>query len=210
LFAGAVAETRRLQEELARSAVADERHRIARNIHDGVAQDLAYILQQLRRLDDDAAGLPQREHLVRAAERALDESRHAVAALARAADRSLDEVLATTAVEAGEREGSVVETDIPSGMSVPARVQEELLRIVREAVINAARHGRANRIHVAVHVDPVLTITVADDGGGFDDAARPAGRLGIEGMRARAHSIGAELVITSAAGDGTEIRVTVP
>jgi signal transduction histidine kinase len=210
VFAGAVQETRSLQRALSQSAIVDERHRIARNLHDGVAQDLAYILQQLRRLADHAARPPGIDGLVTATERALDESRHAVAALARATDRPLGEVLAATAREAGEREGSVVEIDLAAAVVVPARVQEELLRVVREAVINAARHGRAQRIRVELREDPRLRISVIDDGRGFDPDAKPVGRLGLEGMRARVRAIGGELTIRSTPGTGSEVRVTLP
>jgi signal transduction histidine kinase len=210
LFCGALQETLRLQRALAASAVVDERHRIARNIHDGVAQDLAYIVQQLRRLEGADDAVPRIDRLVHAAEHALDESRHAVAALSRAADRPLGELLAITAHEAGEREGSSVVTDVAEGVAVPARSQEELLRIVREAVINAARHGRANTIEVRLRIEPALTVTVSDDGAGFDPEAIPAGRTGLESMRARAASIGAELAIRSRPGGGTEVRVVLP
>jgi signal transduction histidine kinase len=210
VFAGAVGETRRLQRALAQSAVVDERHRIARELHDGVSQDLAYIVQQLRRL----AGTEHRpsgiDVLVRAAERALDESRHAVAALSRATDRPLDEALASAAREAGEREGSVVFTDLAAGVTVPPRAQQELLRVVREAVINAARHGQARYIRVHLRAGPHLSIVIGDDGRGFDTSASLDGHYGLESMRARVRSIGGELSITSAPGTGTEVRIDLP
>jgi signal transduction histidine kinase len=208
VFAGAAQETRRLQRALADSAVADERHRIARNLHDGVAQDLAYLVQQLRRLMDH--GDPEAAMLVPAAERALDESRHAVAALTRPVDRPLGEVIAATAREAGEREGSTVETDVADGVAVPPRTQEELVRIVREAVINAARHGAAEYIVVQVSAGPNLCVSVRDNGRGFDPAAPMVGRMGLESIRARARTISGELTIWSAPGRGTEVRVTLP
>lgn len=211
IFIGAVQETRRLQSLLADAAVVGERQRIARDLHDGVAQDLAFIVQQLRSLVDRDA-TPRLERLVGAAERALDESRHAVAALTPAPDRPLTEVLASTAREAGEREGSVVETDLPAEIAVAPRVRVALLRVVREAVINAARHGRAHRIRVAVRDQPQLWLEISDDGHGFDvETARAAhGRLGLVGMRERVTAIGGELTVESEPGRGTRIRVTVP
>jgi signal transduction histidine kinase len=211
IFVGAVHETRRVQDALAASALVGERERIARNLHDGVAQDLAFIVQQLRHIAESQA-TPRIDRLVRAAERALDESRHAVAALTSAGDRPLGEVLAATAHEAGEREGSTVEADLPADIAVPPRTQEELLRLVREAVINAARHGRAQRIRVELRDAPQLCLDIIDDGSGFDpEAARAApGRLGLASMRARVTAIGGELTITSERGRGTRIRVTLP
>jgi len=210
VFAGAVHETRRLQAQLAQAAVVDERHRIARNIHDGVAQDLAFLVQQLRSSADEPVPPRRIERLVDAAERALDESRHAIASLARATDSALADALATTAREAGEREGSIVETDLAGDVAVPADVQEELLRVVREAVINAARHGRAARIHVSLRQRPALTVTVEDDGSGFDPGASPPGRLGLAGMAARVERLGGRLDIESSPGHGTRVRITLP
>jgi signal transduction histidine kinase len=210
VFAGAVSETRRLQRALAQSAVVDERHRIARDLHDGVAQDLAYMVQQLRRLAGADHRPPGIDLLLHAAERALDESRHAVAALARAADRPLSEALAAAAREAGEREGNMVVTDLAEGVTVPPRAQQELLRVVREAVINAARHGQAGCIQVRLRAVPQLCITIVDDGHGFDASASLDGRYGLESMRARVSSIGGELSITSSPGIGTAVRVVLP
>lgn len=212
IFGGAAQETRRLQNALAASAVLGERQRIARNLHDGVAQDLAFIVQQLRHLAGGEATTPAVKRLVRAAERALDESRHAVAALTRASDRPLGELLAATARDAGEREGSIVHIDVPADIAVPPRTQEELLRVVREAVINAARHGRARRIRVELREDPQFCLEITDDGRGFDpEAARAApGRLGLASMLGRVEAIGGELTIASELGRGSRIRVTLP
>ena len=212
IFVGAVHETRRLQEAVAASALVQERQRIARNLHDGVAQDLAFIVQQLRHVADREEPTPAIERLVRAAERALDESRHAATALTRAGDHPLAELLAATAHEAGEREGSTVETVLPADIAVPPRTQEELLRLVREAVSNAARHGRARHIRVELRDAPELCLEITDDGRGFDpEAARAApGRLGLASMRARVAAIGGDLTITSELGRGTRVRVTLP
>jgi signal transduction histidine kinase len=210
IFAGAVLETRRLQEELAAAAVVGERQRIARDLHDGVAQDLAFITQQLRHLAGRDATTPAMERLVHAAERALDESRHAVAALTTAGDRPLGDVLAATAREAGEREGSIVETDVPADVAVPARTQDELLRVVREAVINAARHGAARHIRVELRETPQFCLEIVDDGRGFDPDAAAPGRLGLVSMRRRVEDIGGNLTIASQLGTGTRIRVTLP
>jgi signal transduction histidine kinase len=210
MFAGAVQETRRLQRVLATAAVVDERHRIARNLHDGVAQDLAYIVQQLRRLGDTPDPPAGIDRLVHAAESALDESRHAVAALARPTDSPLDEAIATTARDAAGREGSAVVTDLAQGVAVTARVQEELLRVIREAVINAARHGGAGTIRVTMRDSPHLQVTISDDGRGFAPEEVGDGRYGVTGMRARVAAIGGELSLTTAPGRGTRIQVDLP
>lgn len=211
LFAGGVQETRRLQRALAAAAVLEERRRIARELHDGVTQDLAYLVQQLRHIAGRPEGAGDVEPLVRAAEGALDGSRDAISALTRPTDAPLDEAVATTAREAAEREGCTVELDVARGIQVPPRTQHELLRVVREAVINGIRHGGARRIRVEIREDPRLRIVIIDDGLGFDpDAARAAGRLGLESMAARVQAIGGELSITSSPDRGTEVGVTLP
>ncbi|MEA2279468.1 MAG: hypothetical protein QOK21_75 [Solirubrobacteraceae bacterium] len=211
LLAGGMQETRRLQIELAASAVIEERRRIARELHDGVTQDLAFVVQQLRYGTDGPDRRRHSQTVIAAAERALDESRNAIAALVRGTDVSLADALAATAREAGEREGGLIEMDVVQDIAVPAGTQQELLRVVREAVINAVRHGHAQHIRVELRGHPCLCVSVQDDGRGFDVRSAPgAGRHGLEGMAARVASIGGHLSIESSVDRGTEVRVILP
>jgi signal transduction histidine kinase len=209
---GGMFEMWRLQRVLASSAVLDERRRIAREIHDGVAQDLAFILQQGRHLAGRPGAPARLPALVTAAERALDECRHAIAALTRSGDEPLAEALTLTAVETAGREGAEVETDIEPDLAVTAVTQEALLRVTREAIINAVRHGRAGTVKVELHSEPLLRLAVTDDGVGFDvqSAMATPGRMGLRGMKSRIASIGGELDIRSAPGRGTQVLVTLP
>jgi signal transduction histidine kinase len=209
---GGALEMRRVRFALASAAVLDERQRIARDIHDGVAQDLAFILQHGRRLLGQP-GTPQGlTALVTAAERALDECRHAIASLTRSGDEPLVEALTLTAVETAGREGVLVETHIQDDAVVPAATQEALLRVTREAIINAVRHGHAGRVKVGLRCDPDLRLEVVDDGSGFDvQAAMSApGRMGLRSMQTRIRAIGGELVIESEPGRGTRVEVSLP
>ena len=211
LFAGGVNETRRLQRALSASAVLEERRRIARELHDGVTQDLAFIVQQLRHMATPSGTRRPPEALVRAAEGALDESRHAIAALTRPFAGMLGEAVATVAREAAEREGRTVEVEVDRDVAVPGRIAQEVLRVVREAVLNAIRHGDARRIRVRVTDRPRICVVIADDGTGFDPASPAApGRLGLDSMAARVAAIGGELAIDSSPGRGTAVRVTLP
>jgi signal transduction histidine kinase len=211
VFAGAVHEARRIQRTLATAAVADERRRIARDLHDGVTQDLAFIVQQARHIAE-RDGAAEFARMAEAAQRALDESRQATAALVRPAESPLGEALAETARDAAGREGTEVEIDVHPDIEVPARMQQELLRAVREAVINAARHGGARHVVLVVRAEPHLCISVTDDGRGFDpELARSApGRFGLESMAARMEAIGGDVSISSSPGAGSEVRLTVP
>jgi signal transduction histidine kinase len=211
LFAAGVQELRWTQRRLAEAAVLQERQRIAREIHDGVAQDLAFIVQQGRAMRRQLGHVAGIERVVTAAQRALDESREAVATLVRPAAQPLSDALAQTAKEAAEREGSIIDTDLVENVAVPGPTQEAMLRVVREAVINAARHGGARHITVQLTEEPNLCLSVSDDGSGFDvaQAAAAPGRHGLRGMVERVENVGGQLSIDSEPGRGTRIRMVV-
>jgi signal transduction histidine kinase len=185
---------------VATRAAARERRRIARDLHDGVAQELAFIRRRAERL----AGQPAAEIVV-AAERALEDSRWAIEHLARAPDEPLERVLARHATAIAARTGLAV-TFVTTGTTehVGPEVSEALARILGEAVTNA-RHGNATLVHVELSTHP-LRLRVIDDGMGFDTSASAAG-FGLGGMRERAALVGAELSVRSGPGAGTEVAV---
>jgi signal transduction histidine kinase len=209
LFAGGVSELRRTRHVLATAAIQDERQRLARDVHDGVAQDLAYIVQQGRRLLREPGAPEGLRALVAAAERSLDESRHVVASLARAGDEHLAEAVALTSRETVGREGGRVELRIGAEVAVPVATQEALLRVVREAIINARRHGNAETLVVELSDQPHLRLIVSDDGRGFDVEAafNQSGHFGLKSMAARVRAIEGTLTIQSTPGRGTRVEV---
>jgi signal transduction histidine kinase len=198
LLWGAVCEVAGLVE---RRAAERERRRIARDLHDGVAQELAFIHRRAARL----AGQPDVAEIAVAAERALLDSRWALERLARPPDEPLDRVLARHAAAIAARTGVAV-TFVSSGAAADAEpeVREALVRILGEAVANA-RHGQATRVHVELSSTP-LRLRVIDDGTGFDAAIGATG-FGLGGMRERAALVGAELIVRSDPGAGTEVAV---
>ena len=212
LLVGGTREIRVAGRALGQAAVLEERRRIAREIHDGMAQDLAFIAQQAGALASRDGAPPALADIETAARRALDESRGAIAALVRPTDEPLADALGRVATEAAGRLGATVETRATPGveLSVPAR--EAVLRIVGEAVTNAARHGLARGIHVQLADRPNLQVRVVDDGVGFDPNSIPqgTGRHGIVSMRERAEQIGARLRVESRLGQGTQIVVDLP
>jgi signal transduction histidine kinase len=211
LFVGGSLELRRTQRLLSTAAVLDERQRIARDIHDGVAQDLAFILQQGRRLAAQPEAPAAMRHIVVAASRAIDESRHVMAALERAGGEPLIGAVRLTAAEVAGREGGRVELDLDDTVVVPARSQTVLIRVLREAIINAMRHGEASVITIELREDPNVCLVVRDDGHGFDvEAAAESGRLGLRSMAARVAEVGGELTIDSTPGSGTRVEVRLP
>jgi signal transduction histidine kinase len=94
---------------------------------------------------------------------------------------------------------------------VPAKTREALLRIVREAVTNASRHGHAGLIEVGLENGDGLRLSVADDGIGFDPANVVDGEgFGLSTMRARTRDLGGELRITRRPEGGTQVEVLIP
>jgi signal transduction histidine kinase len=186
---------------VAARAAARERRRIARDLHDGVAQELAFIRRRAERM----AGQPDAEDIVVAAERALQDSRWAIEHLARAPDEPLERVLARHAAAIAARTGvDVTFVTIGQTEHVGPEVSEALARILGEAVTNA-RHGNATLVHIELSTHP-LRLRVIDDGTGFDISAGTTG-FGLGGMRERAALVGAEFSVTSDPGTGTEVAV---
>ena len=174
-----------------------ERRRIARDLHDGVAQELAFIRRR-------AARIPEAEEIAVAAERALLDSRWAIEYLAAAPDEPLERVLERHAAVIAARTGVAVTFASSGAAHAGPEVREALARILGEAVANA-RHGGATRVCVELSADP-LRLRVADDGKGFDPAGVAHG-FGIGGMTERAALVGAKLSVRSGPGAGTEVAV---
>jgi signal transduction histidine kinase len=197
---------------LAETAVLEERRRIARDMHDGLAQELAFIATQSRSLTTSRSA-KRAEMVARSAERALDESRRAIAALTRPVDEPLDVALAQQAEELGGRMGVRVLLDVEAVGRVPADKREALLRIAREAITNAGRHGRPTKISVQLVNHDGISMRVSDDGRGFrpDDPKVYAGdRWGVAGMRERAEALGGRRSIKTRPYGGTRVEVWVP
>ena len=187
---------------------------MARELHDGLAQELAFIVTKTRGLADRLVEPSNRElgRLAAAGERALDESRRAITALSAPIDESLAAAIAQTVEEVANRVGARTEIVVDPEVKVPSATKEALLRIVREAVTNASRHGGASKVRVELYNGEVLRLTVSDDGTGFDPdaAARDSDGFGLTTMAERVHALGGELRISSNRAAGTEVEVIVP
>jgi signal transduction histidine kinase len=196
---------------LAEVAVLEERQRLARDLHDGLGQELTFIWTKTRRFSERNAR--QRfEQVATAAERAIDESRRAISALTLPIDQPLDSALSETAYEIASRLGVTVKTELEEEVSVSPEIREGLLRIVREAVSNASRHGGAELITVHLSREDGLCLRVEDDGTGFDvsRASQDSKGFGLTSMEERARGLGGSFRISSRAGVGTQIEVRLP
>ena len=211
-------EMSRLAETASLAAVMDERNRLAREIHDTLAQGFTAILMHLRLIAREKHRLTARavatlETLEFLAQENLVAARRSVRALRPqvleehgfcGALRSLAEAVERTG-------GPPVIMRIEAGVQFPAAIEAEVFRIVQEALNNAARHAGARRIEVklAKAQDGRGTVAVQDDGAGFLPAEEGNG-FGIRGMRERAARCGAQLDIRSAPDTGTIVRVCWP
>ncbi|GAA2323844.1 sensor histidine kinase [Streptomyces kunmingensis] len=203
------------------AGVADERRRLAAEIHDTIAQGLAGIIAQLQVVANAPTLEVAREHLDRAsglARHSLGEARRSVHNLSPAAlaDATLPEALKKTVAEWAGRTGVRAEFTV-TGTAEPLHdeIEASLLRIAEEALSNAARHAHATRLGVTLSfMAGEVTLDVRDDGRGFDPIALPArtgtAGFGLDGMRARAERLAGDVTVESEPGGGTAISARVP
>lgn len=215
-------ERTRLAAREAQLAALEERNRLAREIHDTLAQSLAAIAMQLETADAVAAahGEGRVGEMVRRAlgltRATLDEARRSVLDL-RAAPldgRSLADALRALGDELRADHGQPLDVEVSStgeADDLPTAVEVGLYRIAREALTNVLRHARAEHAVVQLRRDrAAVSMRIADDGAGFDPARVPPGRFGLVGMTERARLLGGALRVESTPGAGTIVEVDVP
>jgi signal transduction histidine kinase len=216
----------RLLRKTKEMAIVEERTRLARDMHDGIAQNLAYLLLQVDRclsLAEPGSTLESRlENIGLLMEQNIDELRRNIFDLrpVELEGKLLVEVLEDFVAEFGRRwhVQATCRSTGPIG-PVSAEVQSCVYRILQESLANARQHAACRTVMVEVSAQPPgwLTLHIWDDGQGFDPAALPIeaapGKnrgLGLISMRERAESVGGTLMITSAPGQGTHIIATLP
>ena len=207
LLLGAAQELRQYWTSQARAAVLEDRRRLARELHDGVIQELAYIRAESHRLPADSAS---GERIIAACDRGLDEARAAVQALGRPSDEPLGFVIHRAARELADRYKVDLEVDVDDSITAEPEQQHALTRITREAVTNAVRHGRADRIHVQLTQEGgKRRLSISDDGTGFDveAAASTNGGYGLVSMRDRARILPGSFDVRAEMGSGSRVTV---
>ncbi|MGE3958962.1 MAG: two-component regulator propeller domain-containing protein [Vicinamibacterales bacterium] len=200
-----------------------ERARLSRELHDTLLQSLVGIALQFDALATDPEFSPndvQRRELVsmrRRIEGYIREARQSISDL-RAPRRGTQD-LATALRDAAEREGDgkAVEFTLEqqgSPRAFPAELEDQLLKIGREAIVNAVRHSHGDRIAIQLDSgEDSVTLRVTDNGVGFDPGTpRPDGdaHYGLTSMRERAEELGGQLMIDSASGRGTRVEAVIP
>lgn len=213
------ARMRQTQEHM---AVVGERDRIAREMHDGMAQVLAVTHLRLRALEgrSEILGTPvadEVESLAQMCHEAYSDVRETILGLRETSrpDRTLLESLQAY-LDAYTRQCGIptrLVRELDADPVMPLRCEVQILRVVQEALTNARKHSRAGLVTVRVGRSPEgTTFTVEDDGAGFD-ASGPAGRsdsYGLHTMAERMGMVNGTLTVDSAPGRGTRIVATVP
>jgi two-component system, NarL family, nitrate/nitrite sensor histidine kinase NarX len=208
--------TARLRSELQRTELERERIRLAAEVHDGIAQDLALAVRELALLDDEQAPPADREA-------SWARLREAVMAAHRLVRARLVDLSATPPLgglrrtladvcDRFARRGVPVELDGDTTIEASPAATAAAMRVLSEALANAEKHANASRVHVSFTVaDGRLALRVSDDGAGFVAGdAEQEGHFGLVVMRRRAAGAGGDLAIDSAPGKGTTVTLTIP
>ncbi len=211
-------ERARLYQQSAQAGAAEERSRLARELHDTLAQGLTALTLQLETADALLESDPERaRHMIQQAlgqvRANLDETRRSVQDLR---SRSLEqgpfsEALRKLAEDHAGRWKLALDLDLQPVAALPPRVESALYRVAQEALTNVVRHARAHTVTLKLRVDAhAARLHVHDDGRGFDpDNVRP-GRFGLIGMNERVKLLGGQLTITSAPEGGACIEAVIP
>ena len=214
-IAGSAVNTARLQERLRMLAVVEDRERIARDLHDSVIQDLFAAglgLQGIsERVQDTSAAAALDDAVDRLAD-AVETLRAYIFQLKTPPDTrpALDERLQELVVRMGSAYPSNVHLELDITDIDDDNLEDQILRIVTEALSNALRHSAGNNINVNVETgSDGISIRVTDDGIGFD-TRRPTTGMGLANIAARAERIGGVLTLTSQPGDGSVVEVVAP
>ena len=211
-----------LHEQVANLAVAQERLRIAHEMHDGLAQVLGYVNTKVQaanvllgRGQMEEASTQLRELAV-AAREAYGDVREAIVDLRTLPNpqQSFAEVMRDYVDRWKEQTGISTHLTIDGEIAFTPGTELQLVRIIQESLANVRKHSRATTASVDVHRrDGELVIVVSDNGVGFDPSTRVKSnfpRFGLSTMRERAQTIGGELRIDSVPGQGTTVRLEVP
>ena len=219
--AGIAIDNARLHAQAGRLAVAEERDRIGRDLHDGIIQSLYAVGLSLEDVPDLMGEAPDDaaervDGAIESINLAIRDIRNFIYGLRPEAVDGTQVVAGLAALAEESRHGGLVdmtaELDADADPGLDAAGGAELLNLVREALSNAVRHGKAHRIAIELRsAGEGSVLSVSDDGVGFDPArSTGAGHHGLANMRARAAAIGGRIEIRSAPGEGTSVVVELP
>jgi signal transduction histidine kinase len=213
-----ITEQKRIEDALGEMREA-ERRRIARDLHDGVMQDLAYTTAAmgLIRLKAEGTDLEQEfQKTINSLRRAAEGLRSAVndLRLEEERNRSFSELVGSLVERCRMMaRGQEIELEVEEGFPTTSfgDAGTEIVRVMQEALTNARRHSGARNVRVRLSKDgDELVAEVADNGRGFGLETTTPGGVGLKSMRERALALGGRLEIESGVGEGTRVRLRVP
>jgi two-component system nitrate/nitrite sensor histidine kinase NarX len=207
-----------LLEQLENKAVLDERTRLAREIHDGLAQTLAFLKIEAARMQSyvSKGEMDAVTHSLQACHQTLSDAyldaRQAIDDLRRVPDEALSDWLQTTASDFKTLTGIDVDvSNIDLSYVFSSNEKAQLTRIVQEALTNIRKHAQVCCVSIsATEHNGEAVIEISDNGIGFSPEDVQPSQYGMRSMRERAESIGADFQIISVPGTGTTIRVQIP
>ena len=211
-----------LANEERRAGILEERSRLAREIHDTLAQGFISIVTHLEAAEENLppGSKPAERHLDRAKRSArenLVEARRLVAALRPEIleSSSLPEALERVSTRWSEETGISANLETTGDYEqLPQDLQVTLLRVTQEALSNVRRHANARQVTLTLsYLEDLIVLDLQDDGTGFDPAASTngsGGGFGLQAMRERVEQLGGQLLVESAPGEGTTLAVQVP
>jgi signal transduction histidine kinase len=208
----------RLRAQAEETAVATERNRLARDLHDAVTQTLfsaSLIAETLPLIYENkpAEGMSLLQELRQLTRGALAEMRTLLLELRPIAleESELPDLLFQLSEAVTGRTGIPINTTIERPCKLPKRVRIALYRISQEALNNVMKHARATEVDLSLHGcsdGEVVTLSVIDNGRGFDSDQVASDRMGLKIISERAQAIGAELVMHSRPGEGTKVEIS--
>jgi two-component system nitrate/nitrite sensor histidine kinase NarX len=217
---GAVVENVRLGARLRETAVSEERSLLAQELHDSIAQSLAFLKIQVQLLRSAIAGGDRREieQALEEIDAGVRESYADVRELlvhfrTRAGHEDIEHAIRTTLSKFEHQTGLKSTLDIRGGgVPLPPDTQVQVLHILQEALSNVRKHAGASQVWLSVEQAPVWRFVVRDDGVGFDPetVARGETHVGLRIMRERAQRIGGDVVVDATPGRGTVVVLSLP
>jgi signal transduction histidine kinase len=216
--------TRELAEAKEAMAVVKERQRIARDLHDSLAQNLGYLHLRLAEAERGSGSVPRAQlegelaELKKVARSAYEEARQAILGLRSVVAGSIGllPTLSEYLDDWSRHAGVAVDLKVGAEASIalPPVVEVQLLGIVQEAMTNVRKHAGARRAVVSIAEEPgAIRVSIRDDGVGFDPApvdGKGRTAFGLDTMRERAEAVGGRLRLTSSPGQGTAVDIELP
>ncbi len=211
-------ENARLYEQAQDKAALEERQRLARELHDSVSQaryGIALGTRTARTLLDrnPAQASEPLDYVLSLTDTAMEEMRALILELRpESLEREgLSPALRKLAEAIQHRQRLIVQAHVCNEPEIPVESKQALYRIAQEALHNAVKHAHATTLDLTLETAAdTVTLTVADDGAGFDPGGNFPGHLGLRSMRERMTRLGGDLSITSAPGKGTTVQATLP